>query len=71
MEVDVGTCSEHIGVHVYNTYNECADDPCINFLPVTNFVHKVSDTGNAFGGYSCECGEPWLDSFGGCLYLRR
>ncbi|HCT81186.1 MAG TPA: hypothetical protein DGT23_32375 [Micromonosporaceae bacterium] len=32
-----------------------------------NENHECSEIGNALGGYDCICGEPWLDSFGGCF----
>lgn len=29
--------------------------------------HECSEIGNAMGGYDCVCGDPWVESFGGCL----
>lgn len=34
-------------------------------------IHRCSEIGNAFGGYNCVCGRPWLDSLGGCLVAPR
>lgn len=34
-------------------------------------VHRCSEIGNAFGGYNCVCGEPWLDTLGGCMAAPR
>lgn len=34
-------------------------------------MHQVSEVGNMFGGYDCLCGDPWLDTLGGCGEARR
>lgn len=68
-DVEVGTCDEHewAGVHVKDTYEYGdGDEFCRNFVEIAGFVHGASDYGNAFGGYNCTCGEPWLDTLGGC-----
>ena len=31
-----------------------------------NTLHECSEEGNAFGGYNCTCGQPWLDTLGCC-----
>lgn len=65
---EVGTCAEHerLGVHVKDTYETGdGDEFCRDFAPIPDFVHACSENGNAFGGYDCTCGEPWLA--GGCM----
>ncbi|WP_431800348.1 hypothetical protein [Microbacterium kunmingense] len=34
-------------------------------------MHQVTEVGNMFGGYDCLCGDPWLDTLGGCGEARR
>ena len=40
---------------------------CDEALDLANGLHRASGVGNAFGGYNCVCGEPWLDTLGGCV----
>jgi len=62
----VGTCLDHFGVHVRNTYVYADGDPtCRQFRRIPLFEHGCSQVGNAFGAYNCFCGEPWLDR--GCM----
>ena len=32
----------------------------------SNTLHECGEEGNAFGSYNCTCGQPWLDTLGGC-----
>lgn len=69
-QVKVGTCDVHewAGIHVQDTYEDGdGGEFCCNFVEIPGFVHQPSDSGNAFGGCNCACGEPWLDSLGGCM----
>lgn len=64
----VGMCDDHDGVHVRDTYVlEETDLRCRGFRQIPLFAHGPSEIGNAFGGYNCFCGEPWLVSLGGCM----
>jgi hypothetical protein len=64
----VGWCADHDGLHVRDTYVLEETDPrCRDFQRVVTFTHGPSEVGNAFGGYNCFCGEPWLDTLGGCM----
>lgn len=65
--VIVGTCADHDGTHVKDTYYyDDPEDMCVDFVDIPDFVHTCSDYGNMMGGYNCTCGEPWLDTLGGC-----
>jgi hypothetical protein len=67
--VRVGTCVEHerLGIHVFGTFEDPidGDEACADFKDIPNFAHECSENGNAFGGYNCTCGEPWLTN--GCM----
>jgi hypothetical protein len=61
--IKVGICDEHpwAGAHVFDTFEYGdGDERCRAFVEIPDFVHECSEDGNAFGGYDCTCGQPWL-----------
>lgn len=56
---------------VGDSFNEVRAEAIRRVLSLVRTAHGPTEVGNAFGGYDCVCGEPWLPEYDRCTGALR